>query len=869
MSEEHKIYLKDYRKPEYLIPEIELEFEIFSDKVIVSSSMQVVKNCDESCPLKLNGKNIELKSIKIDNVVLSEDEYLLEDEILNVKTDLDKFTLDIVTSIDPYNNTSLEGLYKSDSILCTQNEPEGFRRITYFADRPDVMSRYTTKIIADKSSLPLLLSNGNKTSSGDLTSGRHFVCWEDPFPKPSYLFALVAGDLDVLEGTFTTMSKRDITLSIFVDKGKTNRAEHAMTSLKKSMKWDEERFGLECDLDNYMIVSVDSFNAGAMENKGLNIFNSKYTLGDKETATDLDLRNIEAVIAHEYFHNWTGNRITCRDWFQLTLKEGLTVFRDHEFSADMIGESLQRINSVRSLRIVQFSEDSGPLAHPIRPESYMEINNFYTSTVYEKGQEIIRMIQTFIGKDLFNKGITKYFELYDGQAVTTDEFIHAMEIVSNRDFTQFKNWYRQAGTPLCNVSSHYDKENKSYSLTVKQEQAPNIKEIQKPFYFPLSIALFDSAGKQLQLSDDGDIETLLTISKPEETFIFKNITEEPVPSILRDFCAPVKLNYKYSIEELIFLFKYDTDSFNRFEAGQRLAYNAIEQIINSIETSSSISRLDEIIDAFGVVLTDKNLNPELCSKMLTIPTLSSILEKMDKFSVNTAFEARETLLKALAGKHEKLLKTIYCELSVDLYQSDNKSIARRSLKNSCLALLCVLEDKYDDLAYNQFKSCSNMTDTMSALYCLSNSSNIDLKQQVLGSFYAKWKHDSVVINSWFTVQAIAKYGNVAEVVEKLSKDEIYDSKNPNKINALFGAFAVNLYHFHDKSGSGYKLMTDTIIELDKRNPHVSARLGTCYKKYSKLDDSRKAFMKVQLDRILAEDTCSKGLYEIISMIINS
>ncbi|MCP4180477.1 MAG: aminopeptidase N [bacterium] len=869
MNSDKTVYLKDYCKPDYLIPNIEFDFNILSDRVLVSNTMTVIKNHSGNNPVKLNGVNLQLEKVELDGIVLTLDQYSVEDDLLIIFTGLDRFILHIVTSINPFNNLSLEGFYKSGNILCTQNEPEGFRKITYFIDRPDVMSRYKTKITADKTNFPLLLSNGNKISSGDLSNNRHFVQWEDPFPKPSYLFALVVGDLDVAEDSFTTMSGRKISLSIFVDKGKLDRVGHAMESLKKAMKWDEDRFGLECDLDNYMIVSVDSFNAGAMENKGLNIFNSKYTLGNPETATDSALRGIEAVIAHEYFHNWTGNRITCRDWFQLTLKEGLTVFRDHEFSADMINEAVYRIGSVRCLRAAQFPEDSGPLAHPIRPASYIEIDNFYTSTVYEKGQEVIRMIQTFIGKDMFNKGIDKYFELYDGQAVTTDEFINAMEIASGRDFTQFRNWYSQEGTPVCMASSLYDKEKKQYKLTICQKKAPNIKDIQKPFCFPFILALLDKDGNPFSLSVSNETEVTLDIHKPSETFIFDNINEKPVPSLLRNFSAPVILNYDYSIEELIFLFKYDNDSFNRYEAGQRIAYYALESLMDSIIKKEKLNVADDVLDAYESVLIDEKLNPELRSMMMTLPSLSSTLEKMSTYNVDLAFAAREFLLKKLALKTEKNLLSIYKKFAIDKYSSENKYIARRCLKNTCLSILSVLEGRYIDYAYKQYTVSKNMTDIVTALNCLNNSHDLKLRESVLDDFYKKWNTDPVVINTWFTIQALTKSGNILKIVDDLSKNIIFDIKNPNKVMSLYGGFTANLKNFHDISGNGYKLLVDKIIEIDKFNPHLAAGLAKSFKKYSELDDKRKELMNLQLLRITTTNSCSKGLSEITNMILKS
>jgi len=862
-------YQKDYKEPTYFIPEVELNFDINNESVLVYNKMKVKKNGNHKSNLVLEGVNLKLLKLLIDGKKLAEKDYTRSEENLIIKVSREEFIVEIETEINPSENTSLMGLYKSDDILCTQNEPEGFRKITFFIDRPDVMSKYTTKIIADKKSYPYLLSNGNKKSSGDLEKGRHFVTWEDPFPKPCYLFALVAGDFDVARDFFITKSGRRVELSIFVDKGKLLRTSHAMNSLKKSMQWDEERFGLECDLDDYKIVAVDAFNMGAMENKGLNIFNSKVVLGCKDTATDAQLRRIEEVIAHEYFHNWTGNRITCRDWFQLTLKEGLTVFRDHEFSADMNGHDISRIDSVLILRAVQFPEDSGPMAHSIKPNSYIEIDNFYTATVYEKGQEVIRMIQTFIGVDAFNKGITKYFELYDGQAVGTGEFINAMEIASGRDFTKFKNWYSQAGTPRCSVTSKYDIEKKEYKVSIKQSKAPNINLSQKPFNFPFSVSLFYSNGEKAVLGKNEETELVLDIEKTSNNFTFKKIESEPIPSFLRGFSAPVIMDYQYTLQELLFLFKHDDDMFNRYEAGQRIAHSTIDMIMEADKRGVSADISMSVLDVYNSILKDSTIDFEMRSMLISLPLLSVIIERMEMVDIDAAFYAREYMLKEICLRSERNLSKIYSTLCNNSYSFDKESVSKRALKNCMLGMMSVLNDRYINFAEEQFMESDNMTDTLAALSCINNSEDQDLRFRAFSSFYRKWKNDNTIIDNWFSIQAMTKRGDTASIVKELSLDPVFNKKNPNRLMSLYRVFASNLYQFHHESGRGYKLIGDVIMDIDSINPHMSAGLANSFKKYPKLDTKRKKIVKNILDEILTMKKCSKGLYEVASKTVEA
>ncbi len=866
-------YLKDYKVPDYLIPNVELDFEILKHTVIVKSKLSVKRNIQDSTPLKLNGKDLDLKSVKVDSKELPKDEYSVQNEILTIFELPEEFTLEITTEIDPWENKSLEGLYKSGNILCTQCESEGFRRVTYFLDRPDVMSIYTTTVTADKQEFPLLLSNGNLTKKEDLGTGRHKAQWQDPFPKPCYLFALVAGDLGEISDTYTTASGKVVDIKFYVDKGNEPRATYAVDALKRSMKWDEDTFGLECDLDIYMVVAVDAFNAGAMENKGLNIFNSKYVLADQESATDSDYEGIEGVIGHEYFHNWTGNRVTCRDWFQLTLKEGLTVFRDQEFSSDMTSRAVKRISDVQCLRESQFPEDAGPMSHPIRPASYIKMDNFYTSTVYNKGSEVIRMVHTLIGAESFRKGIDKYFELYDGQAVTTDDFINAMELASDKDLTQFKNWYSQNGTPTCEVTSNYDPKAKQFSLTVKQSCVPFKDGTGKaPFHFPVKLGLINKEGVEIPIEqsekEECSLSPVIEVTQAEETFVFDNIESKPVPSLLRDFSAPVKLKYDYTQEELIFLLANDTNEFARYDSGQQLLLNYLRAQITRKSQGQEYIIDSNIFDALGKIIKDTELDRAFCAKTLVPPTLNGIVDQMDICDFHAAFEAREFFMKELAVYHEAELLKFYEESKSVEYSTEPQEIAKRSFKNTCLSYLAKLDNKYTSLIFDQFENSKNMTDSIASLAMLVNVES-DKTEKALNAFYERWKEDSLVINKWFAVQASSKLDSVFEAIEKLENNAVFDKQNPNKIRSLYGVFSGNLINFHAKSGKGYKLITDKIIEIDKFNPQIAARLAGAYKKYAKLPADLKSLMKLELERIIQTENISSGLFEVVSKTINN
>lgn len=869
-----KTFLKDYQQPEYLIRKIDLNFDLYENRVVVHSKLAVVRNpasASHSGRVLLHGEKLKLLSVKLNGKVLEASEYTLSEKSLELSCPEEAATVEIETEIYPQENKTLEGLYKSDEIFCTQNEPEGFRKITYFIDRPDVMAVYTTRITAEKKRYPVLLANGNPVDQGDLPEGRHFAVWEDPFPKPSYLFALVVGDLGCVRDEFVTRSGRSIDLRIYVDKGNEKRCSHAMTSLKNAMKWDEDVFGLECDLDIYMIVAVDAFNMGAMENKGLNIFNSQYVLADPETATDQNYQGIEGVIAHEYFHNWTGNRVTCRDWFQLTLKEGLTVFRDQEFSADMTCRPVKRIADVRVLRDFQFAEDAGPNAHPIRPAYYLEINNFYTSTVYNKGAEVIRMAETLIGRENFRKGITKYFELYDGQAVTTEDFLHAMALVSGYDFTLFQRWYEQAGTPVCRVSGEYDSRAKTYRLTVSQEvPATSYKQDAKPFTFPLVTVLLDDQGREIPAEcpaalKQKNAEAVLEIRERQQVFEFKNVPVKPVPSLLRNFSAPVRLDYVYTDEDLRFLMSHETDAFNRFEAAQVFMTRTLLQMADQLSKNQPCAIPEGFMDAAGAVIRDAAKDPAFYAEVLTLPSVTSLVSAMPVMDFDHAFEAKEIMVRSLADAYMMELMELYEGHQTEgPYQTDAYAVGRRSLKNTMLHYLSYTQSPESiALMREQFMRAENMTDEMAALSCLVHW-DIPEAGDALHAFYEKWKKEPLVMNKWFAVQAMSKLPGTLSRVRELEKDPVFDMRNPNKVRSLIGAFSQNLIRFHDASGEGYAYIAGKIMEIDRFNPSIAARLSAAFKFYARLDTVRQARMKTELERILAQDGLSKDVYEIIS-----
>ncbi len=862
------IYLKDYQPAPFQIDEVQLYFNLGEDETLVTSILNMRRLGDNSASLCLDGQELELVSIKLDAETLPAQRYEIEKESLTI-TDLpEQFELEIQTRIKPQLNTSLEGLYKSSGNFCTQCEAEGFRKITYFYDRPDVMTLYTTTIEADKETYPILLSNGNPVEQGELDNGRHWVKWHDPFKKPCYLFALVAGQLECIEDSFTTMSGREVKLQIFVEAHNTDKCDHAMASLKRSMQWDEEVFGREYDLDIYMIVAVDDFNMGAMENKGLNVFNSKYVLARPDTATDMDFINIESVIGHEYFHNWSGNRVTCRDWFQLSLKEGFTVFRDQQFTADMFSATVKRIDDVNRLRSFQFIEDAGPMAHPVRPESYVEINNFYTLTVYEKGAEVVRMIYNLLGKETFRKGSDLYFECHDGQAVTTDDFVKAMEDASGIDLGQFKRWYSQAGTPVLDCDSEYDAAQETFRLNVKQSCPPSPGQANKqPYHIPFSIGLLDDGGHDLPIDN-----ATLELHQAEQSFVFEGIKVQPVPSLLRHFSAPVKLNYDYSIKELAFLMAKDSDEFNRWDAGQRLALKLILQLVDQQQAGEpfDVARLAESYqpysDAFKTMLHELGGDLNFRAAALQLPSENYIGESMAVIDPTAIYEARWALRQALANEHEALLWHVY-EQNTDTgaFSIDAMAIGKRAMKNTCLAYLSTLENnRVIEATHNQASAANNMTDVMAGMRSLMDM-DCPERLEAIDSFYGKWKGDALVVDKWLTLQAMSRLSGTLDHVKHLMQHESFNIKNPNKVRSLLSGFvAGNAYRFHQANGEGYRFLADQVITLNELNPQVAARMVSPLIQWRRYDESRQVLMKAELQRIISQPELSKDVYEVVS-----
>jgi len=780
------------------------------------------------------------------------------------------FRLEIETLVDPSANTQLSGLYRSGAIYCTQCEAEGFRRITYFPDRPDVMAVYTTRIEADKGAAPVLLANGNLTASGDIAgTSRHFAVWHDPFPKPSYLFALVGGTLGRVEDRFRTMSGRDVTLRIYVEPGKEDRCAHAMDALKRSMRWDETAFGREYDLDIFMIVAVSDFNMGAMENKGLNIFNDKYVLASPQTATDGDFERIEAIIAHEYFHNWTGNRITCRDWFQLCLKEGLTVFRDQEFSADMRSRAVERISDVRGLRAHQFVEDAGPLAHPVRPALYHEINNFYTSTVYEKGAEVVRMIKTLLGPDKFREGMDLYFTRHDGEAATIEQFVQCFADVSERDLSQFMLWYSQAGTPEVVVTGHYNAHARSYRLDVAQTVPPTPGQLEKaPMGIPLAVGLVGRDGRDLplQLDGGGKVERgVLTLTRPAETFVFGDVGEPPVPSLNRGFSAPIKLVANLSADDLRFLAAHDNDSFNRWQALQTLATRLLVDNTAARRAGAAERRDPGLTDAFAAILADGTLEPAYVALMLTLPGEADIAREIGRdVDPEAIFAARIQLLAALGGELGAPLFDHYRRLAESgPYSPDAVSAGRRALRNTCLDLL-VATRRPDaiTLAARQYQAADNMTDRMAALSTLSLC-DVPERTAALADFYTRYADDPLIIDKWFSLQATIPEPATLDRVKALTVHPAFSFANPNRVRALISTFAMgNQKEFNRADGAGYAFVVDTVLALDPKNPQVAARLLSALKSWRVLEPGRRGLAEQALQRVAAAPTLSPDVADI-------
>lgn len=858
-------YRHDYRAPDYTITDIDLDFDLHADTTRVTAVSKVKRQGDAGAPLVLNGEDVTLVSLQIDGQPW--EAYRQQDNQLVIDGLPEQFTVTIVNDIHPAQNSALEGLYLSGEALCTQCEAEGFRHITYYLDRPDVLARFTTRITADKQRYPFLLSNGNRIAEGELDDGRHWVQWQDPFPKPSYLFALVAGDFDVLRDSFVTRSGREVALELFVDRGNLDRADWAMTSLKNSMKWDETRFGLEYDLDIYMIVAVDFFNMGAMENKGLNIFNSKYVLAKAETATDKDYLNIEAVIGHEYFHNWTGNRVTCRDWFQLSLKEGLTVFRDQEFSSDLGSRAVNRIDNVRVMRGAQFAEDASPMAHAIRPDKVIEMNNFYTLTVYEKGSEVIRMMHTLLGEENFQKGIQLYFERHDGSAATCDDFVQAMEDASNVDLSLFRRWYSQSGTPVLTVRDDYDAEQQQYRLQVSQHTAPTADQPQKqPLHIPLDIELYDPEGNVIALQKDGlPVNNVLNVTEAEQTFIFDGVAQRPVPSLLREFSAPVKLDYPYSDGQLTFLMQHARNDFARWDAAQSLLATYIKLNVAKHQQKQPLSLPLHVVDAFRAVLLDEKLDPALAAQILTLPTENEMAELFAEIDPEAIAAVHDAITRCLAQEMADEWLAVYRANRTDGYRVEHGDIAKRALRNTCLHYLAFGDaQQADTLVAAQFRQADNMTDSLAAL-AAAVAAQLPCRNELMTAFDERWHQDGLVMDKWFVLQATSPAADVLSTVRGLLQHRSFSLSNPNRTRSLVGAFAsANPSAFHAPDGSGYQFLAEILSDLNTRNPQVAARLIEPLIRLKRYDAGRQALMRKALEQLKGLENLSGDLFEKIS-----
>lgn len=862
-------YRKDYRSPDFTITDIFLDFQLAPNDTLVTAKSKVKRLNPQATELRLDGHSMELISVKLNGHDVEHYKKDKESLTLDIPQDLTDIDLEIQTRLNPAQNTSLQGLYQSGEALCTQCEAEGFRQITYFMDRPDVLARYTTKITADKKAYPYLLSNGNCIAKGELADDKHWVEWQDPFPKPSYLFALVAGDFDVLEDHFITRSGRDVKLELFVDKGNLDRADFAMASLKKAMKWDEERFGLEYDLDIYMIVAVDFFNMGAMENKGLNIFNSKYVLANSQTATDDDYLGVESVIGHEYFHNWTGNRVTCRDWFQLSLKEGLTVFRDQEFSSDTGSRAVNRINNVKLLRAMQFPEDASPMSHPIRPEKVIEMNNFYTMTVYEKGAEVIRMMHTLLGEEGFQAGMRQYFAENDGKAATCDDFVRAMETASGVDLTQFRLWYSQSGTPQLTVTDDYDADTQCYRLHVRQFTPETADQKEKTaLHIPLKVTLYTENGKPVMLPNtDTPLSEILNVTKAEQTFEFHHVPSKPIPALLCDFSAPVKLTYEYEVSQLVTLMKFAENDFIRWDAAQMLYNKVLRCNLKRYGKNEGFVFPDALLDALNWCLENAKGHESIIALLLTLPTAVEFAEGVDQIDPTAIVEIRDYMQHRIADALKDNLVKVYRELKADHYEFNQQAIANRALRNACLQYLALLP-MGESLVTRHYFEADNMTDTLAALKAATQG-KCEAAEVLLTDFEEKWAHDGLVMDKWFTLQATRPDAAALTRVKNLMRHRSFSMTNPNRVRSLIGAFSThNLAQFHQKDGSGYAFLEEVLEQLNASNPQVASRLIEPLIRYARYDEERQALMKAQLEKLKKVDNLSNDLYEKIEKALH-
>jgi aminopeptidase N len=853
----------DYQEPDFLINHVALEFTLAETKTKVICVSQVSRNGQHNKPLVLDGEDINLLTVHVNGKAVSN--YQQTDTTLSIETDVDTFELRIENTINPKDNSSLEGLYYAADAYCTQCEAEGFRKITYFLDRPDVLATYDVTVIADKKGFPFLLSNGNKVDSGDLEDDTHWVKWSDPFKKPCYLFALVAGDFDLLQDSFVTQSDRTIALELFVDKGMLGRGQHALNSLKKAMKWDETEFGLEYDLNVYMIVAVDFFNMGAMENKGLNVFNSKFVLADAQTATDEDYFNIEAVIAHEYFHNWTGNRVTCRDWFQLSLKEGLTVFRDQQFSADMSSPIVHRIQNVRVIRERQFAEDASAMSHPIRPDEVIEMNNFYTVTVYDKGSEVIRMLFTLLGKTGFLAGIKLYFKRFDGQAVTCDDFVQAMQDANDKDLTQFKRWYSQSGTPQIVVTDSYDIGSNTYQITFEQKHLATFDQSDKQnLVVPIQFSLLNDNLEPFHLGDTNQQEITLELNDTQQTLEFKSIDSKPIPSLLHGFTAPVKLDYAYSQEQLAKVMLGSPDEFARWDAGQKLFSDCIHNLADKTEKQQVVS-IKQTVAMFEPIIQSKDISLALKAEMLTLPSFETLFQQIDSVDIDVLYQSRTKLLETLAHTFSAEWLSHYSAFKNQSYAYQSEQVEQRKIRNLSLKYLTLSgQHNVEHLLMEQFNNADNMTDSLGVLSA-AQLGDLKLFEKLMSTFEQKWKADPLVLDKWFALHANTDRADILARISVLMAHDQFTINNPNRVRALIGTFSFfNVAGFHNIDGSGYKFVADYLIKLNEVNPQIAARIITPLIQWQKVDKTRQQLMQHQLMRIGDTKGLSKDLFEKIS-----
>jgi aminopeptidase N len=875
------IHLKDYRPPAYLIDKVDLDVSLDPTRTRVRSRLAVRPNPDASGrkePLRLDGEHLDLDEIKLDGKPLGKKDYKLTDTLLTLaKTPSAPFTLEIVTFVNPEANKALQGLYRTNDVYCTQCEAEGFRRITYFLDRPDVLATYTVRIEADPREAPVLLSNGNLMERGTLAGGkRHYAVWRDPFPKPSYLFALVGGDLAPIASTFRTMSGRKVDLAIYVEHGKEQRAAWAMDSLKRAMRWDEVRFGREYDLDVFNIVAVSDFNMGAMENKGLNVFNDRLILASPETATDNIFEAIESVVAHEYFHNWTGNRITCRDWFQLCLKEGLTVFRDQEFSGDERSATVQRIIDVRQLKTHQFAEDAGPLAHPVRPETYIEINNFYTPTVYEKGAEVVRMLQTLLGGELFRKGMDLYFERHDGEAATVEEFVRCFEDASGSDLTQFRLWYAQAGTPELVCALHYDKTKKRAELEVEQVlPATPGQTHKKPMHIPLKLGLLGDNGHDVTLkleSGEEFADGTLSVTKRKQTFRFVDIPSRPVPSLLRGFSAPVNVTIDLSDRDVELLMANDSDLFNRWQAANSFATRTLVEIVGMLAQGKSSARGARYAKALGAAILSDDLQPAYRAELLKLPTQADVARVIGKNVDPALIHRAHKRLSGLIGRTlGAQLEDLYAAMADEgPFSPDATSAGRRAVRNAALTLLTARGNPRDLTRLTKhYAKATNMTDRAHALFLLASHGGKE-GEQALADFHDRWKGDHVVIDAWFAAQAQAPLAGTLKKVRELTGHPLFALTAPNKVRALIGTFAAaNPVQFNRPDGAGYAFVADQVLALDRLNPQIAARLLGAFRSWRALETRRRGQARKALQRVSRAKTLSSDVQEIVAKMLEA